>query len=382
MSKLQKPNTFLILTTILLCLVGLTILAVAAATAEQNEALQTVTITGEAKSNNETTASVAAIKSKEIKRIKPAHPAEILNRQAGVHVNNLGGEGHMTAIRQPISTDAAYLFLEDGLPTRPSGLFNHNALYEVNIPQAQRIEIIKGPGSALYGSESIGGIINTITEPSPEHFEMEVNPEFGSFGWKRLLISTGDKVSKTLGARLNFNMTDSEGYRDEADYSRGAVTLRLDGKIGERTRSKSILAFSKIEQSGVDSLDFDRYQAQSTYNRFANDVGRRNVDAFRLSNEFTTRFNAKNKLTVTPYFRDNQMELMPSWMLTYDPNDRDYQFQSYGVNTRFGQQVSNTFEWILGLDVDYSPSTYAEFRIEPLLVDDIYVSTARTGRTN
>ena len=69
----------------------------------------------------------------------------------------------MTAIRQPITTNPVYLYLEDGIPTRSTGFFNHNALYEINVPQAGRIEVFKGPGTALYGSDAIGGIINVST---------------------------------------------------------------------------------------------------------------------------------------------------------------------------------------------------------------------------
>jgi outer membrane cobalamin receptor len=69
----------------------------------------------------------------------------------------------MTAIRQPITTGGVYLFLEDGLPTRPTGFFNHNGLYEIDIPNSGRVEVTKGPGSALYGSDAIGGIFKMFT---------------------------------------------------------------------------------------------------------------------------------------------------------------------------------------------------------------------------
>ena len=171
----------------------------------------------------------SSIHSEDINFVSPAHPSEALNRISGVHINNLSGEGHMTSIRQPISTKGVNLFLEDGVPTRPTGLFNHNALYEINIPQADRIEVIKGPGSALYGSDSIGGIINSITKSSPTNKEFEINPETGADGWNRLLATIGSPLSKTLGYRFDLNITDNEGFRDEAKDRRNASTLRFDG---------------------------------------------------------------------------------------------------------------------------------------------------------
>jgi outer membrane receptor protein involved in Fe transport len=91
---------------------------------------------------------------------------EIMGSARG-RVNVTGGEGHQTAIRQPLTTSPVYLYLEDGIPTRSTGFFNHNGLYEVNLPMAGGIEINKGPGSALYGSDAIGGVVNVLTRKPP-----------------------------------------------------------------------------------------------------------------------------------------------------------------------------------------------------------------------
>lgn len=59
------------------------------------------------------------------------------------------GEGHTTAIRQRFTTAPLYLFLEDGLPIRAAGFFNHNALYEINLPMAGRVGVIRAPAARL-----------------------------------------------------------------------------------------------------------------------------------------------------------------------------------------------------------------------------------------
>jgi hypothetical protein len=58
----------------------------------------------------------------------------------GVAVAVTTGEGPTTAIRQPFTTSPLYLFLEDGIPVRATGFFNHNALYETNLPQAGGVD--------------------------------------------------------------------------------------------------------------------------------------------------------------------------------------------------------------------------------------------------
>src|SRR5690606_21349167 len=112
-----------------------------------------------AKDLSEVAASVGVIGGSALRETQPAHPADVMGQVPGVYVNVTGGEGHMTAIRQPLSTSALYLYLEDGIPTRSTGFFNHNALYEVNVPQADRIEVMKGPSNAMYGSDAIGGVV-------------------------------------------------------------------------------------------------------------------------------------------------------------------------------------------------------------------------------
>ena len=342
-----------------------------------------VTATRESKSINEISDAISTASTADIEHLSPTHPSELVNRYPGVHVNDLGGEGHMTAIRQPITTKGVYLFLEDGIPTRPTGLFNHNALYEINLPQADRIEIIKGPGSALYGSDSIGGIINSITRPTPSKTEITIHPELASFGWNRWLLSIGGPINDDLGIRIDLNTTNNEGFRDSSNYRRLSTTSRLDGFINDYTQFKTILSITKVNQSGVSSLSNEDYINTPKFNEYHNDVGRRIVDALRLSTEFSYEPNPSQHHTLTPFFRNNQMKLMPSWMLGYDPNDRTYEFQSYGLlaKSRF-KLPDSSIEFITGVDFDFSPSTYTETRIKSIKSNDIITSTSPTGRTN
>jgi len=115
----------------------------------------TVTATKEKTTLQQTPASIGVISEDAIKESGLTHPQQLLGQIPGVAVGVTNGEGHNMAIRQPFTTNPVYLYLEDGIPTRATGFFNHNALYEVNIPQAGSVEVVRGPGSALYGSDAI-----------------------------------------------------------------------------------------------------------------------------------------------------------------------------------------------------------------------------------
>lgn len=342
-----------------------------------------VTTTREVRYLNEMAESIGVLSEKELRDISPSHPAEALNRIAGVHINNIGGEGHMASIRQPITTAGVYLFLEDGLPTRPTGFFNHNGLYEINIPQSSRLEVIKGPASALYGSDAIGGVINVISKAPSVDSEMDINYEQGSDGWQRSLLSTSGGENN-LAARLDFNHTASDGFRDEANYARQSLTGRVDTQLSDRTQLKVIATYSSIDQSGVSSLEIEDYQNNARKNFYHDDIGFREVEALRLSAELAYEMSNDQLLTLTPFYRDNQMLMMPSWMVTYDPNIRDYEFTSYGALLKYRQRfLDNTVELIVGMDFDITPSSYREEKIEVTQTEEgIYTDYSRSGELN
>lgn len=343
-----------------------------------------VTSTREAKAKREVPESVTALDKNEIENVAPSHPSELLNRIPGVHVNNLGGEGHMTSIRQPLTTAGVYLFLEDGVPTRPTGYFNHNGLYEVNIPQAGGLEVTRGPGSALYGSDAIGGIINTLTAAPPSEGQAaKIDVEGGSDGWKRSLFSAGTNYAPDAGVVLNLNATDSDGYREHSDYERQSATVRWDTPLNENTKVKTIVAWNDIDQTGVSGLFAADYRNHPEQNYYAGDIARREVYALRLSSEFALTLNEAELLTFTPFYRDNQMDLMPSWMLSFDPQQYTTTFQSYGLLSKYRLKLPDiNGEFITGIDMDSTPSNYEEDQLSMTKVGNEYVSYTYTGRRN
>ncbi|WP_434340314.1 TonB-dependent receptor [Motilimonas cestriensis] len=340
-----------------------------------------ITATREGKSRSELAESVSVQDKEEIEAVSPSHPAELLNRVAGVHVNNLGGEGHMTSIRQPISTSGVYLFLEDGVPTRPTGFFNHNGLYEVNIPQAERVEVTKGPGSSLYGSDAIGGVINSVTEASPDYASGRVNLEGGEHGWKRALVSGGTNINDDHGMAFKLNLTDSDGYRDESEYQRYSTSLRFDGNLSSATSYKLIAAYTGVDQSGVSDLEEDDYKNNPTKNKYHGDIGFRDVSAFRLTGEIATELSDVSLLSFTPFYRDNTTKMMPSWMVTYDPNIRETHFQSFGLLSKYRYNFEQG-ELITGVDIDHTVSDYQEKQISVTKQGDIFTDYSETGRTH
>lgn len=338
-----------------------------------------VSTTREVRRLAETAASVGVVGRDELDDTRPTHPSEVMRRIPGVWVGMTAGEGHTMAIRMPKTTEPVYLYLEDGVPTRSTGFFNHNALYEVNLPQAGRIEVLKGPATALYGSDAIGGVIDVETRAPSLHPSTQAYVEGGQNGWTRALLS-GSGTWGDDGVRTDLNLTRSDGWRDGTGYERQSATVRWDRQLGGGATLKSVLTASRIDQetAGSSALLRDDYLSDRTVNYTP--ISLRNVRAVRLSAALDAPV-AGAHVSLTPYLRWNEMELLPNWSLTYDPTIYETGHSSVGVIARVSRDVAALRARVIaGIDADYSPGGREESRIDPLREGRIFTSYTRGER--
>ena len=365
MKTIPAPATTAFCTVVLLC--------PAAVAAQTDTVLNEVTVTGtrEAEALATTAATVDTVSAEEIDETHPGHPSEIMNHIPGVYVNVTGGEGHMTSIRQPITTKPVYLYLEDGIPVRSTGFFNHNALYEINVPQAGGIEVLKGPGTALYGSDAIGAVINVLTRPAPLEPEADINLEAGEHGWRRALLSAGNTWDSD-GLRADVNVTQTDGWRDDTAYDRYTGTLRWDRYLDSGATVKSVLTYSDIDQqtAGSSRLSRDDYENNPTTNYTP--ISYRKVQALRFSVDYQQE-SENGLLSITPYVRSNSMELLPNWSLSYDPAIWETSNTSAGMLLKYRYDLpAYGARIIVGTDLDYSPGQREEHSLNVTRVGSIY----------
>lgn len=141
-----------------------------------------VTASRQVQKRTEAPVAISVISRDMLQRTKPVTLDHVLNKVSGVYMVDLGNEQHTMAIRQPIGYRSNFLYLQDGIPIRTIGDFNHNALIEINQAAIQRIEVVKGPSSSLYGSDAIGGVVNFITRKPAAIPEAKVSVEGSDWG--------------------------------------------------------------------------------------------------------------------------------------------------------------------------------------------------------
>lgn len=314
---------------------------------------------------SETPASIGVLDENAVRSVGATHPQQILSQVPGVAVSVTNGEGHTTAIRQPFTTSPLYLFLEDGLPIRATGFFNHNALYELDLPMAAGIEVTRGPGSALYGSDAIGGIINMLTRAPAAAAGVGASLEVGRFGWRRLMMEADAGEGAWGSLRAGANLTHSDGWRDHTSYDRQSLDARWDLTTRSGVRLKTVLAAGHIDQdTGANSpLIHDAYRNDPTRNNFP--IAYRKVEAIRLSTAIEKEF-GDGLLSITPYVRDNRMELLASFSLSFDPTKFVSANRSYGALLKWRHDFPEIrrARLIGGIDIDVSPGEREENRLD------------------
>lgn len=332
--------------------------------------LSPVTVTGTREQTPlaETPSAVGIIEREAIDVARPSHPQQLLGQIPGVAIGVTNGEGHTTAIRQGFTTSPLYLFLEDGIPVRATGNFNHNALYELNIPSAGGVEVVRGIGSALYGSDAIGGIVNVLTRTPKETRGADLSLEAGSFGWARLLGGVDSGRIGSSAVRADLNLTHTDGWRDATAYDRQSLNLRWDYEQDAWTIVKTIVGVTHIDQqTGANSpLPRDLYLDDPKVN--LRSPAYRVVDAVRVSSSIDKELGDGQLLSITPYFRDNRMDLNGSY--NFSPTSSNARIertavQSFGLMLKYRKNLDDAMRTrvIAGLDLDYSPSRREEDKL-------------------
>ncbi|MGY5848749.1 TonB-dependent receptor [Salegentibacter sp. HM20] len=165
-----------------------------------------VTATRTKRSIDDIPLPVDIVNAEEIAAISALRLSEVLQEQTGLQITS----DHGTGVQMQGLTSEYILFLIDGEPVigRTAGTLELNRLAVDNI---ERVEIIKGPSSSLYGSEAMAGVINIITKNPDEGFSTAIRSQYRSFGTSDLNTTLNYKAGK-LSASLFANRLSSEGY--------------------------------------------------------------------------------------------------------------------------------------------------------------------------
>ena len=150
--------------------------------------------------------------------------SQILRFEAGLDVGRNGGPGQATSLFLRGTESNHTLVLVDGVRINP-GTIGGAAFQNINPKIIERIEIVKGARSALYGTDAIGGVINIITKRVDSDF-INTSVGFGSYNNKTVLLDMGfNNELNEFGVTVNTNKTDGYQIRSDSNIKRGYENL-------------------------------------------------------------------------------------------------------------------------------------------------------------
>jgi len=175
------------------------------------------------------------------------------------------------------------LVLIDGQRVKGGGMGEYGyGLNQIPAEMIERIEIVKGPGSVLYGSDAIVGVINIITKPTPDKRFFTCDAGYGTSDTSNAGCSFGDKIGK-LGYLLNYNGKKSDAGKyggEEDEYKANFINGKFSYGFEENNRLN--LAINCDEKSWL-------------YN---------DEDSIRISPGWNVRFKDGSKVSLKGYWYD------------------------------------------------------------------------------
>ena len=322
----------------------------------------------------EVVGSVSLVDSDALKLVSHAHVQQALSRVAGVNLHRGNGQEYLPAVRSPVLTGAGgcggFLMQEDGIPIRAAGFCNINELFEANTEMAQRIEVLRGTGTVLHGSNAMHGVINIVTPEISQ--ESNLGLEVGANDYGRLTFKSG---TETLG--IAANLTHDGGYRDDSGFDQQKVSLRHAYKNGD-VKIDSGITLTNLNQETAGFIEgLDSYKDDAQVELNLNPEAYRDVRSARVWSRIS-KAEQNYKLIVTPYLRYSKMDFLQHF-LPGDPLEENGQ-KSLGVQVGYYRALSDTLNVIAGFDAEITDAYLKQSQDSPTIGSFFLRSTIPMGQ--
>lgn len=228
-----------------------------------------VTATRTAQTQDQTLAAVTVIDRAEIERLQPASVAGLLSGRAGISLANNGGPGKSTSVFLRGTESDHVLVLVDGIKLG-SATSGGASLQDIPAEQVERIEIVRGPFSSLYGSEAIGGVIQIFTRKPHGTFSPNASVGIGSENTQRVSAGIAGRASDPKHGgwyAINAAHQDTDGI----NAYRGPRNFDPDND-GYRNTSLTLQGGYRFNEQWDADLRAFRAEGRNEYDGSANDV--------------------------------------------------------------------------------------------------------------
>ena len=205
-----------------LCLASIAALSTLAAPASAQERLNPVVVTGsrEPQALDRVSADVVVIDAERIRASTADSVEDLLRREAGVQVSRNGAAGHSAGVFIRGAGSSNTVVLVDGVRIG-SATLGQVGFEAISLAQIERIEVLRGPGSSLYGADAVGGVIQIFTKRGEGETRFFANGAVGGYHSREGNIGAS-------GAQGGLDYSAALGR----ESSRGVSTLKPGDQFG------------------------------------------------------------------------------------------------------------------------------------------------------
>ncbi len=175
-------------------------------------------------------AAVSVLTAEELRRSLARTATDALAFLPGVFIHRTGQFGRTDIdIRGLGARGTQVAVLVDGRPEKMS-LFSCTITHSLPLNNVERIELVRGPLSALYGSDALGGVINIITRQAQQPLDISGRLSYGSFNTGQLRLSVGTR-QRPVNFLISFDKAISDGHLPNSHYNGNDLNLRAGWRI-------------------------------------------------------------------------------------------------------------------------------------------------------
>lgn len=271
---------------VLMAIASAMVLAQGASAADEGSKLDEVIVTSSriAEPVTESVSSMVVITKEEITSSGAQFLPDVLRQVTELNVSQNGGKGKLTSIFMRGASPGQVVVMIDGVKVKgtTAGQFDFANLPVQGI---ERIEILKGPQSTLYGSEAIGGVINIITKTGAGPLSMGGSYEYGSHSThdSRLWASAGEKGYSYYLSGSSFYTEGESAIKDGSEkdsYRNASGSGRVDVKLTPALSMQATGAYT-YARNELDNFYQDFYDPNSVRDD-TNFIQRENFSVYSL----------------------------------------------------------------------------------------------------
>ena len=287
--------------------------------------------------------------------------AQILNEQAGLYLpGSVSNVGTVPSIYMRGASSGRTLILIDGMPVGdPSMISNEFDLNLVPLNLNERIEILKGAQSTLYGSDAIGGVINIITKNKSIPV-LSGDFSTGSYGTKKMNLQHSNTLGK-LNYAVGYGNEMATGFSAATDIT-GKNNFDKDGYANKNWFANINYTFNQHWNLKA-STHQTSYNADIDYGAFKDDKDEQFHNATKLTG-FVLKYKKEKTVFQLQYqlsTQDRQYKNDSADRINTIFEDNQYTGKSHYADAFYATSVSKNIQWIMGGDFRYGSyqQTYA-----------------------